>query len=361
MTASNIRPARRAILLAALLSILALATPASAQRFRGPDKEQTKGGEAVKEAFRDAVGPAGRGTVIVLCDGKESALGTVVAADGWIVTKASELSGTIACLTGRGQTEMPARLVGVSEPHDLAMLKVEAKNLTPVAWGEARKAEVGQFVASAFASDMPVAVGVLSVGRRKIPGRSGMPGVLLADADGDGAKVAQVYPDSPAAKAGVQVDDVITAVNGHDVNSREELVATVRKYQPGQSVEVALKRGDKSMDIRATLAGAVGPGSRADMMNQMGGPLSSRNANFPAVIQHDTVLLPNQCGGPLVTLDGKAIGVNIARAGRVESFALPADVVQGLLGDLKSGKLAPPSTRPVKDDAKQERKSEGAE
>lgn len=359
MSASNTRPARCAILLAALLSILALAAPASAQRFRGPDKEQTKGGEAVKEAFRDALVAAGRGTVIVVCDGKEAALGTVVAADGWIVTKASELSGTIACLTGRGQKEMPAKLVGVSEPHDLAMLKVEAKDLTPIAWGDARKAEVGQFVASAFASDMPMAVGVLSVGRRKIPGRSGMLGVLLADAGGDGAKVAQVVPDSPAAKAGVQVDDVITAVNGQDVNSREELVTTVRKFQPGQNIAVALKRGDKSLDIRATLSGSVGEPTRADMMNRMGGALSSRNANFPAVLQHDTVLLPHQCGGPIVTLDGKAIGVNIARAGRVESFALPADVVQGLVGELKSGKLAPPSTRPVKDEAKQERKSEG--
>src|SRR5262249_54405804 len=46
-------------------------------------------------------------------------------------------------------------------------------------------------------------------------------------------------------------------------------------------------------------------------------------------------------GGPLVDLDGKAVGINIARAGRVESFAVPSDTVLALLPDLKSGKLAP--------------------
>jgi S1-C subfamily serine protease len=58
-------------------------------------------------------------------------------------------------------------------------------------------------------------------------------------------------------------------------------------------------------------------------------------------VQHDTVLKPNQCGGPIVGLQGKTLGLNIARAGRVASYAVPSDVVMGLLSDLKSGKLAP--------------------
>ena len=45
-------------------------------------------------------------------------------------------------------------------------------------------------------------------------------------------------------------------------------------------------------------------------------------------IQHDSVLNPGDCGGPLVDLEGKAIGLNIARAGRVESYALPAGIVR---------------------------------
>ena len=88
-------------------------------------------------------------------------------------------------------------------------------------------------------------------------------------------------------------------------------------------------------------------------MNQMGTSISGRRDGFPAVIQHDSPLSANTCGGPLVTLDGKVIGINIARSGRVETFALPSDVVQSYLEDLKDGKYAPttqpttaPSTRP---------------
>jgi len=38
------------------------------------------------------------------------------------------------------------------------------------------------------------------------------------------------------------------------------------------------------------------------------------------------------------------IGINIARAGRTESYAIPADAAQSLLLDLMSGKLAPKET-----------------
>jgi serine protease Do len=42
-----------------------------------------------------------------------------------------------------------------------------------------------------------------------------------------------------------------------------------------------------------------------------------------------------------VDLEGRVIGINIARAGRTESYAIPADIVTSLLEPLKSGKLAP--------------------
>ena len=44
---------------------------------------------------------------------------------------------------------------------------------------------------------------------------------------------------------------------------------------------------------------------------------------------------------PLVDLDGRTVAINIARAGRVASFAVPASVVLPLLEELKSGKLNP--------------------
>ena len=47
------------------------------------------------------------------------------------------------------------------------------------------------------------------------------------------------------------------------------------------------------------------------------------------------MLQPSLCGGPLVNLDSKAIGLNIARAGRVTTYALPAKLVKKILTNLK--------------------------
>src|SRR5437870_13748813 len=81
--------------------------------------------------------------------------------------------------------------------------------------------------------------------------------------------------------------------------------------------------------------------SRGDFQNNMGSKLSEKRTGFPNILQHDTVLNPTDCGGPRVDLDGKAVGINIARAGRVESYAIPSDTILALLPDLKTGKLAP--------------------
>jgi len=51
-------------------------------------------------------------------------------------------------------------------------------------------------------------------------------------------------------------------------------------------------------------------------------------------------------GTLVLDLDGNAVGINIARAGRVNSYALPTSVVLAVLEDLKSGQLAPKEPSP---------------
>src|SRR5262245_41247830 len=91
-----------AIGLAALL-LLAHVTPASAQRRRGA-AGPVRNSPAVLAAFKNVVAKPSESTVRVLCDENESALGTIVAADGWIVTKASELRGNLVCKLKDGRT-----------------------------------------------------------------------------------------------------------------------------------------------------------------------------------------------------------------------------------------------------------------
>jgi serine protease Do len=66
---------------------------------------------------------------------------------------------------------------------------------------------------------------------------------------------------------------------------------------------------------------------------------------LPPILQHDGNLQPLDYGGPLVTLDGKVVGLNILRGSRTASYAIAADVIVPLLDAMKSGNPAP-TTRP---------------
>jgi putative serine protease PepD len=70
----------------------------------------------------------------------------------------------------------------------------------------------------------------------------------------DGAQVSQVNPGSPAEKAGLQVGDVITKVDDHQITDPDSLVATVRSYRPGDKVEVTWVRDGKTQSATVTLA-----------------------------------------------------------------------------------------------------------
>ncbi|MFV2065518.1 MAG: trypsin-like peptidase domain-containing protein [Pirellulales bacterium] len=49
---------------------------------------------------------------------------------------------------------------------------------------------------------------------------------------------------------------------------------------------------------------------------------------------HDTILRPNDCGGPVVDLTGRVVGINMVSGERVTSLALPASAVQAILEQL---------------------------
>jgi serine protease Do len=294
------------------------------------------------------VAEAARSTVRVLCDEKDAALGAVVGADGWVLTKASQLRGRIVCHLSDGR-EFPARMVGRKDDYDLAMLKIEAKGLTPVHWRESKADPVGNWVATPGMDDVPVAVGVMSVAARKITGlelarrssSGGYLGIMIANAKNgvDGVKVAGVEEKSAAEKAGFEVDDLILKIAGEPIANQEALFKALQRTRPDEAVVIRVLRDGKELELKPTLGKR--PIGREDRMNELGSELSNRRTGFPVIFQHDTVLVPTDCGGPIVDLDGKVIGINIARAGRTETYAIPSEAVQPLLDDLKSGKPAP--------------------
>jgi putative serine protease PepD len=80
-------------------------------------------------------------------------------------------------------------------------------------------------------------------------------GVSLADADG-GARITQVASGSPAADAGLQAGDVITAIDGRAVSTADDVVQRLSAMRPGDSVTLSVQRGGSTATVHATLGTA---------------------------------------------------------------------------------------------------------
>lgn len=343
-----------------------LAVPAWSAEAQPPEKQPRlvsaltgayrKNGTEVRSAFK-FVSVAGRNSVVQLSvDAKAVALGTVVEADGLVATKASELiAGKLTARLADGRV-VDARILAVDEDNDLALVKIEAKALTAIHWNAGETAP-GEWVATQGLETIPDAVGIISGMPRKILPPRALIGVSWGS-EGEGTRVAALVPGYGAEKAGIQVGDVILGVDGQILKTRTELIAVLRELPAGRVVKVQLQRGAEIIETSVTLTGeaalnaaqaqAAGRGAGAAPGNGRGGRggangrnftgsgVSKRAEDFDLVLQHDTVLEPWECGGPLLDLYGRAVGLNIARAGRVSSYALPATLVQKTIADLKT-------------------------
>ena len=86
--------------------------------------------------------------------------------------------------------------------------------------------------------------------------KTGYLGVSVDDAAAtgqDGAIVREVASGSPAAKAGLQVGDLVTAVDGKAVQDAGEMVASIRSHKPGDKVTITVNRNGNQTTISATL------------------------------------------------------------------------------------------------------------
>src|SRR5262245_42878856 len=68
-----------------------------------------------------------------------------------------------------------------------------------------------------------------------------------------GAVVMDVMPHSPAAKAGLKVDDVVTAINDQAITNSADLRAAVQKVGAGKECTLKVCRGKESHEMKATL------------------------------------------------------------------------------------------------------------
>jgi len=76
----------------------------------------------------------------------------------------------------------------------------------------------------------------------------------------DGIKLTEVEPKGAAGKAGLKVDDVLTAVDGKAVANNAALIELLRAHQPGDKVKAAFQRGMNKKEVELTLARPAGSG-----------------------------------------------------------------------------------------------------
>jgi serine protease Do len=262
--------------------------------------------------------------------------GVIISPDGYIVTNNHVVDGSTELTVSMGdKREMKARLIGTDAKTDIALIKVDAKDLPHVTLGESSKVEVGDIalaMGNPFGLGQTVTMGIISAtGRGGLgiedyedfiqtdasinPGNSG--GALvnsrgeligintailsrsggnqgvgfavpvdlvrhvmtqlrekgtvtrarlgvyfqeltpkLASALGvkasEGAVVTEIVPDGPAAKSGLQKDDVIVAMNGKEIDGRS-LRNAVGSMEPGSSINLKVLRNGAERNFTITL------------------------------------------------------------------------------------------------------------
>ncbi len=80
----------------------------------------------------------------------------------------------------------------------------------------------------------------------------------IADAMGlktaDGALIAHVEPESPAAKAGIEIGNVIMSVNGAAVRNSRDLAKSIAEMAPGSAAKLGIVRDGQNKMLTVTLA-----------------------------------------------------------------------------------------------------------
>jgi len=107
-----------------------------------------------------------------------------------------------------------------------------------------------------------------------------------------GADIATVVPESPAAKAGLQIGDVIVAVDGEEIDDAADLTTTLAEHQPGDRVTLTLIRGGDRREIEVEL----GRFETEEPDRQSGGAAQEMTAKLGFQVQRLTAPLAERFG-----------------------------------------------------------------
>jgi serine protease Do len=272
-------------------------------------------------AFRESIGDTWKSTVQILVRNRQVALGAIVHPDGWIVSKSSEVPNQFDVKLADGTKAVGMVQIRRSDT-DLVLIKIERNGLQPIELKTDQEVPIGGWLISTDIRPSALSIGVVGVANRNVRQEKPVLGVRLELTPDrtPGAMVASIVDGGGADRAGIEIGDIIQSVDGKSYAKRDDVLDKLRSLQAGQFVDLGIVRDEREIKITAQMMDLANSLFDSTEM-EVNGHISARATGFQNVMQHDTVLLPHQCGGPLVDIEGNVVGLNIARNGRVASLA----------------------------------------
>ena len=296
-------------------------------------------GTAVVAAFEAQRQVLQTSSAVMLDGRKEIGYGVVISVEGHILAKASEVLDAKALAVTVDQTKYEAVKVLMVDPAwDVALVKVEASGLLPVIYAPTSAVPQGTWVVANGATTRTarrLLAGIVSAKIREIPASGGAALGVVLSTKSKFLELDAVNEKSGAKEAGLQKGDIILTIEGRKLKKIDDIAEILKDRKAGSTVKVTYRRKDAeiTVDVRLAVRGEM----FTDQMNrndQMSGEYSPRRSGFPRVMQHDILGSKSVVGGPLLDLDGRCLGMNIARANRAESFAIPVEDLKELAGRL---------------------------
>lgn len=130
----------------------------------------------------------------------------------------------------------------------------------------------------------------------------------------EGAFIADFSNGSSARKAGIEVGDVITAINGTSIRNMAGLQEQVSKYSPGDTVEITVNRKGSTKQYKVVLKNSEGT---TEIVEQSS--FSSLGATFKAVDKETANQLGIRYGVKVTGVDNNG---KMAEAGITKGFVI---------------------------------------
>lgn len=318
------------LLLCFIYSLCPLSVFAQGASPTGLDFEQRINGKEIHKVMEPLRSSLQKSSAVIYQQRDPIAYGTIVSPEGLIITKASEIENKDnLSLRIEGKKYDQFQVLATNADYDLALIKIDAKNLQALEYDK-KEQSIGSVVISNGAttrSQRRMLVGIISAKSRPIVNPIKDYAYMGIEFSAP-AVIHSIEPKSPAAIAGLKANDVIIAIDDAPLkNFQLSMTKLLMEKKSGESVSFKVKRGEQELSFTLTFVSALkflGPDKMPSTRNdEMSGRTSRRAYPFPMVLQHDTPIPPHYMGGPLINLEGKIIGINIARANRCESYAIP--------------------------------------